>query len=245
LELIGKDCLNKLYTSKFDLKSANINISKHYNTDFEKISAQIEGRLSEKKSKGIVLLHGKPGTGKTSYIRHLISSIDKPKIYLPTDLSHHLASPDFLPFLQYHSDSILIIEDAENIIQQRQGGDSGAISNLLNLCDGLLSDLLHIQIVCTFNTSISKIDSALLRQGRLIASYYFDELSIEKAQQLVSENNLNFEVKKSMTLAEIFNGDVSDNYALDISKFNGAKTVGFRMQPILTDNDYLLNPLLK
>ena len=152
------------------------------------------------------------------------SRIDKPIIYLPTDLSHQLAAPDFLPFLKEHSNSILIIEDAENIIQQRSGGGSGAIANLLNLCDGLLSDLLHIQIICTFNTAISKIDPALQRKGRLIASYYFDDLEMSKAKLLADENNLNIEISQNISLAELFNADENET---KIITDKNEKRIGF------------------
>ena len=37
----------------------------------------IVNRLSKKNDKGIVLLHGKSGTGKTFYIRYLISTLNK------------------------------------------------------------------------------------------------------------------------------------------------------------------------
>ncbi|MEI6434184.1 MAG: hypothetical protein WCP32_05010 [Bacteroidota bacterium] len=50
--------------------------------------------------------------------------------------------------------------------------------------DRLLSDCLNIQIICSFNTDISKVDSAPMRKGRLIAKYEFKELAIEKAQKL-------------------------------------------------------------
>lgn len=58
------------------------------------------------------------------------------------------------------------------------------VSTLLNLADGLLSDCLNIQIVCSFNTDLSMVDKALMRKGRLIAKYEFKELEVEKAQNL-------------------------------------------------------------
>ena len=54
-----------------------------------------------------------------------------------------------------------MIEDAENILIDREAGGSSAVSALLNLTDGLLSDCLNIQIICTFNTDLSKLDRAL------------------------------------------------------------------------------------
>jgi len=55
---------------------------------------------------------------------------------------------------------------------------------LLNISDGLLYDCLNIQIICSFNIDIIKVDSALLRKGRLIAKYEFKELEVAKAQAL-------------------------------------------------------------
>ena len=64
-----------------------------------------------------------------------------------------------------NSDAILILEDAESALQKRDGR-SGAVSNILNLTDGLLSDCLNISIVATFNTETKNIDEALAFTGK-------------------------------------------------------------------------------
>jgi hypothetical protein len=56
-----------------ELKSLKItkprlNIEDNYNDDFREIHQTILKRLSKKNDKGLVILHGKPGTGKTFYI---------------------------------------------------------------------------------------------------------------------------------------------------------------------------------
>ena len=67
-----------------------------------------------------------------------------------------------------HKNSVLVIEDAERVISDRQGhGSSAGVSNILNLTDGILGDCLNIQIIATFNMARERIDSALLRKGRL------------------------------------------------------------------------------
>ncbi len=74
--------------------------------------------------------------GKTHYIRYLIHEIeDKTLIYVPPDMAKEISSPEFLPFLMQYQDSILIIEDAENIIKDRNETliPSQAVANLLNL----------------------------------------------------------------------------------------------------------------
>ncbi|MEO1652972.1 MAG: AAA family ATPase, partial [Bacteroidota bacterium] len=115
------------------------------------------------------------------------------------------ASPDFLPLLIDNPNSVLIIEDAENIVEARENGRNVSVSNLLNIADGLLSDCLNIQILCTFNIHISKIDQALLRKGRLIASYEFKELKAEKARSLSEKLGFHTEVKFPMTLTDVYN----------------------------------------
>jgi hypothetical protein len=104
-----------------------------------------------------------------------------------------------------NNDSVLVIEDAEPALEKRNaGGRSSAVSNVLNLTDGLLSDCLKISILATFNTSEKNIDSALTRKGRLLMNYKFDKLSKEKSQALLKKLGHNVEVKEPMTLADIY-----------------------------------------
>jgi hypothetical protein len=193
--------------NSFEITKKDFDLSMNYNDDFAEIDQIIRERLNKVKDKGIVLLHGMPGTGKTNYIRYLLTTVQKKMIYLPPDLACEIGNPGFLTFLTGNSDSILIIEDAENVIMERSGGSNGAISNLLNLCDGLLSDCLNIQVVCSFNTDISRIDKALMRKGRLIAKYEFKKLSIDKAQRLSDSLGYSSIILKEMCLSEIYNQD--------------------------------------
>lgn len=194
-----------LYLQDFKVKEYPMSLQDNYNDDFMPIHEIIVNRLNTQDDKGIVLLHGTPGTGKTSYIRYLTSLIAKKMIYIPPDFAHKIASPDFLPLLIDNPNSVLIIEDAENIIETRDNARNMSVSNLLNLADGLLSDCLNIQILCTFNTNINKIDKALLRKGRLIASYEFRPLTIAKSQILSDKLNFVTKVKKEMTLTDVYN----------------------------------------
>jgi ATP-dependent 26S proteasome regulatory subunit len=135
-------------------------------------------------------------------------------IYMPPDMSHRISSPEFVSFLMEHPNSILIIEDAENILCDRESSSNQSISNLLNLSEGILGDALKIKIICTFNTSVDKIDPALRRKGRMIAEYEFkalDESSTARVVKRVHGEDIQSE-KKSMTLAEIY-GMGNDNFA--------------------------------
>tara|TARA_R110001583_G_scaffold97083_3_gene241812 strand:+ start:3468 stop:4544 length:1077 start_codon:yes stop_codon:yes gene_type:complete len=183
---------------------SNAKLELNYGKSFKKIDKVLKKVLSEK-SNGLVLLHGKPGTGKTTYLKSLITSIDKKMVFVPPFLVESITHPNFLPFLLKHSNSILIIEEAEKIIAQRNGGDSTGVSNLLNLTDGIVGDCLNIQVIATFNTSRERIDEALLRKGRLLAEHEFGPLSVEDSNALLKELHKKHKTDTPMTLADIYN----------------------------------------
>jgi hypothetical protein len=189
----------------FGVKKRNINLDDNYNEDFPDISKDIINKLNDRKKTGLVILHGEPGTGKTTYIRYLASKLKRDIIFISPDMVHHITSPEFIPFLMTNSNCILIIEDAEPALQTRVGdGRSGAVSNILNMTDGLLSDCLNISIVATFNTTTKDIDKALLRKGRLLHEYKFDKLEPNKAQALLNKIGKDATAKEPMSLAEIY-----------------------------------------
>ncbi|CAF1187591.1 unnamed protein product [Adineta steineri] len=212
LQMVCHDSQHGFYTSSIRMKKPHItDLKLHYGDDFPDIHEELLETLQEKDSTGITLLHGPPGTGKTYYLRYLINEIqDKSLIYVPPDLVNDMTKPGFLPFLMQHPNSILIVEDAENIIRDRQQDSylpNQAVANLLNLSDGLLGDAMHQQIICTFNCDVKGIDPALLRDGRLVIEHKFDKLSVQNARRLCIElgiPNNGEDIHESTTIAEIY-----------------------------------------
>lgn len=194
-----------LELTKMDVKRTNLKLGLYYEDDFAPVHQTIIKRLNKKDDKGIVLLHGLPGTGKTTYLRYLIGKLKKRVLFIPPDMAVQIANPELVRLLIDHPNSVLVIEDAENIIMQRQSGTDSAVSNLLNISDGLLSDFLNVQIVCTFNSNINVVDKALLRKGRLIASYEFKKLSVAKAQALSDKLGHKNIITEPMSVTEIHN----------------------------------------
>lgn len=201
-----------------------LNIHNNYNDDFLEIHKTNIRRLSSKKDKGLVLLHGKPGTGKTSYIRYLITMVKKNVIFLPPDLAASITGPSLIALLIDNPGSILVIEDAENIITDRESNGASPVSALLNISDGLLSDCLNIQIICSFNTDISKVDNALLRKGRLISRYEFKELEVHKAQALSDKLGFKSIIYAPCTLTAIYNQE-----ELGFRQLRAQANIGFRI----------------
>ncbi len=212
-----------------DIKIPELDLATHYNDDLAPVHARIVQRLLTPNDKGIVILHGPPGTGKTSYIRHLCSLTEKRKLFVPPNLATHIADPAFINQLYNNTDSILLIEDAEQVLLRRDNGNAlaGAVSNLLNISDGLLSDCFHIQVICTFNTDLAHVDQALLRKGRLIAAYEFGPLAQAKAAALAASLGQTQPITGPTTLAEIFGRDTDDPDAPDTLGGAMKRTIGF------------------
>jgi hypothetical protein len=193
-------------TTSFELPKHKLDVELNYGKGFKPIHDKIINRLNEKDGKGLVLLHGTPGTGKTHYLKYLASKIkDKRVLFIPPYLADFITSPEMTPFLIDNSNSILFIEDAERVITDRNNGGANGVSNILNITDGILSDILKIQIVATFNMDKAKIDTALLRKGRLIAEHKFDALPVDDSNNLLNSLGKEANATKPMTLTEIYN----------------------------------------
>lgn len=194
-----------LTAKSMNLETPKLDVESNYNDDFMPVHEKIFTRLNTENEKGLVILHGKPGTGKSSYIRFLSAKLNKKIIFLPSDIGNQIANPDFMTFLIENQNSILVIEDAEKVIVARENNEHSPVSSLLNLTDGLLADCLNIQVICSFNVDLSQIDKALLRKGRLIARYNFKELDMKKAQALSDKLGFDRKITEPTLLTDIYN----------------------------------------
>jgi hypothetical protein len=209
INLIKSD-MGHLDIEEYDLIVPDVDLKLNYGESFIKVHDLVVRRLNTKSDKGIILLHGDPGTGKTSYIKYLTKLVnDKEILFIPPSMAEMLSEPSIIPFLMEHKNSILIIEDAERVISDREiNGSSAGVSNILNLTDGILGDCLNIQIIATFNMKKDKIDQALLRKGRLIVEHKFTNLSVDDTNNLLKSLGKDYVSDKGMCLADIYNVDI-------------------------------------
>ena len=209
----------------------------HYGDGFEQFHQDLMNRI-DTQTKGLVLLHGDPGTGKTQYIRVLLkelASMNKSVLYAPPSLSASLTEPEMIEFIsdwviESEKDCILLIEDAEPLLEARNGfdGRTTGISNLLNMTDGLLNDILGLMVIATFNTELAKIDPALLRPQRLLARKMFKKMPRERAERLAETLEAQLpDIKYPASLAEFYASKHNHNVLIhDLEE--DRKQIGFK-----------------
>jgi len=189
----------------------DLDLSLNYGESFNEINETMITRLKEKPS-GLYMFHGAPGTGKTTYIKYLTNKIDRDFIYVPTNmLEYFTTDPNSLSILLRKPNSILVLEDAEKAIMKREDtGGNSPVSSLLNLSDGIMSDIMKTAIILTYNCPKQDIDEALRRKGRLQMDYEFGLLKKNDAIKLAQSLNfpqefIDEEIKEDMSLADIYN----------------------------------------
>lgn len=213
-----------------DIKVPKIKLDLNYGKDFPETYKKIAHKLKNN-NKGLYMFHGEPGTGKSSFIKYLTTVIKKEFIFVPTSfIEKFISDPDIFAILIRKKNSVLILEDAEKILISREKEDNQFISTLLNISDGILSDILEASVILTYNCDDTKIDKALKRKGRTMVDYKFNKLSIEDAKKLATSLKIKSEdidkIKEPMNLSEIYNLNDENKFYEEEEKEN-KKVIGF------------------
>jgi hypothetical protein len=186
----------------------------HYGDGFSDWHRGFAGKLRNF-SNGLTIFEGSPGTGKTSYLRHLMGVLrDTHRFYfIPPALMSVLSDPKLIEFWSWqrrafqHRKFVVILEDSEAALMTRASDNREQVSAILNLTDGMLADFLRLQIICTINCTSAEIDPALLRPGRLLCHRVFQRLNPAEATRLAESLGRTLPTVRDYSLAEVFAGD--------------------------------------
>jgi hypothetical protein len=185
----------------------------HYGSESEAWHQDYVGKLHGK-IHGLSIFEGRPGTGKTCYLRHLMGVLKESHrfYFIPTAAMGVLSRPDFIGFWAEQRRShanrkfVVILEDSDAALMTRGSDNREQVSAILNLSDGMLADFLRLHIICTINCSAADIDPALLRPGRLLCHRVFGRLDYAQAVRLAESLGRKLPQASDYSLAEIFAG---------------------------------------
>lgn len=97
------------------IRRIEVNLNAQYNDDIAEMDKKMWSFLREKSS-GLRMFHGDPGTGKTSYIRHIINTTNKSFVIIPPSIGMAMTAPTFTEFLLDEKGSIFILEECEELM---------------------------------------------------------------------------------------------------------------------------------
>lgn len=173
--------LEPIDLNSIDIDNFELFYSKKTHKELNKLVKDIK-----KSNKGLSILYGERGLGKTSVINYLASKLDRIVIFISNNMIEHtINNSEFRKFLKRYDRPILIIDDCEMMFSEYFTKSNTFSNNLLQMTDGFLSDSFEANVITIFNVEKEdEIDHSLLESNNLLRVIEFESLTMDESNDL-------------------------------------------------------------
>lgn len=177
------------------------NVDSYINDDTFKSINKLSKKIN-KLDKGLSIIYGNRGSGKTTILNWIASNSTKSVIFIPlSTIDATINNPNFKTHLMRNDGTLLIIDDCELFNSDMYAKSNITFANILQMIDGFNSDDLMANILLSFNLETEEeLDADLLECNNLVDVIKFDELKKSKANKLCKLLSINHKVDSPILL---------------------------------------------
>lgn len=193
------------------------NIDLYYNEGVLKSAKKIIKSI-KKENKGLSVIFGQRGTGKTNLINYIVSNVDKIVIFIPsTMIDHTINNPDFIGLIKRYQNSIIVIDDCDTLFTDIYRKSTLFVNNLLQLIDGYQSDIFNLNVILSLNIEESDLyDKTILNCNHLLGTINVDSLSVAKIKDLCEHLGYKQKSNSPMRLSDVINKNWSSDVETNV-----------------------------
>jgi tRNA A37 threonylcarbamoyladenosine biosynthesis protein TsaE len=188
----------------FDLPVSGVSLDLHFNDDILDFAGHLVPALDDPKAGGIVVLSGLTGTGKTHFIRHLISVVKKRfLVYNPWCLD--TIYTELYQEVKDAQQFVFVIEDVDDISDHEESEFEMITDYIDSVLKGRRVKRLKSPHIFTLNRPLTYPEQgALVSHPGLLGFYEFGPLVPEKAAALAASLGKALPEERAYTLGEVF-----------------------------------------